>query len=205
MPPLLSISIIAFYLSILINLFLHFQFAKKNKRFENLSSIGVLTAFTVGSFLLLNSFALKTLIALMPLTLYGFMIDFEKIAFKPLSEISSLFLSAFAIWVIFHTSFKLPLFVFVVTLLLNRIPNNTKFLIFLYTLLLICFAFLYQKIGNPSLIKTSTLLTVSSGALIFVNIGRERMKMGYSLKYSLNFFISALLIELLSKNFSFIY
>ena len=205
MPPLLSISIIAFYLSILINLFLHFQFAKKNKRFENLSSIGVLTAFTVGSFLLLNSFALKTLIALMPLTLYGFMIDFEKIAFKPLSEISSLFLSAFAIWVIFHTSFKLPLFVFVVTLLLNRIPNNTKFSVFIYTLSFILLALICQNTGNQSITRTSTLLAVSSGALIFVNIGRERMKIGHSLKYSLNFFISSLLIELLSKNFSFMH
>ncbi len=199
MPPLLSISIIVFYLSILINLFFYFQLAKRDKHFENFSSIGVLTAFTVGSFLLLNGFALKILVALIPLAFFGFMLDFDKITHRLLLEILSLLLSILVVLFIFHMTFKLPLLVFAITLLLNRIPNSTKFLIFLYIFLFICLAFLYQKMGNPSLIKTSTLLAVSTGTLIFVNVGKERMKIGYSLKYSLNFFIGAILIELLKQ------
>ena len=199
MPPLLSISIIVFYLSILINLFFYFQLAKKDNLFENLSSIGILTAFTVGSLLLLNSFALKTLIALIPLAFYGLMIDFGKATHKLLLEILSLLLSALAVWLIFHATFKLPLLVFAITLLLNSIPNNTKFFIFIYTLSFILLALICQNTGNQSITKTSTLLAVSTGTLIFVNIGKERMKIGYSLKYSLNFFIGAILIELLKQ------
>ncbi len=199
MPPLLSISIIVFYLSILINLFFYFQLAKKDNLFENLSSIGILTAFTVGSLLLLNSFALKTLIALIPLAFYGLMIDLGKATHKLLLEILSLLLSALAAWLIFHATFKLSLLVFAITLLLNSIPNNTKFFIFIYTLSFILLALICQNTGNQSITKTSTLLAVSTGTLIFVNIGKERMKIGYSLKYSLNFFIGAILIELLKQ------
>ncbi len=199
MPPLLSISIIAFYLSILIELFLYFQFAKKDSRFENLSSVGILTAFTIGSFLLLNGFALKTLISLLPLVLYGFAIDFGKTTHRFSLEIISLLLGATITYLTVHVSLKSLLLIFTITLILNRIQNNTKFLIPSYTLLLTFLSIMCQNTGNPSLIKTSTILAVSTGALIFVNLGRERMKVGYSLKYSLNFFISALLIELLRQ------
>ena len=199
MPPLLSISIIAFYLSILINLFFYFQFAKKDKHFENLASIGVLMAFIVGSFLLLNSFALKAIVSLIPLTFYGFLIDFEKTTYKLPFEILSLLLSSVAVWLTFHVSFRLLLYVFVITLLLNRIPNSTKFIVFIYAIMFIFLALIYKRIGNPNLIKTSTILAVSTGALIFVNFKKQRMKMGYSLKYSLNFFLCTLLIDLLKN------
>ncbi len=199
MPPLLSISIIAFYLSILINLFFYFQIAKKDSRFKNLSSIGVLTAFTIGSFLLLNDFALKTIVSMLPLILYGFAIDFGKTEHGMLSEILSLLLSAVAIGLILHTTLKSPLFIFAIALILNRTPNTTKPLIFSYTLLFTLSALVCHRIECPNLINASAPLAVSTGSLIFINMKSERMKMGYSLKYSLNFFLSVLLIELLKK------
>ncbi len=199
MPPLLSISIISFYLSVLISLVIYFQFGKRDEKFTNFGVVGILSAFTIGSFLLLNTLALEIILASFPLFVYGTTIDYKKRKPSRTTVLVFCLISTVTLLLITKSDPKPFFLIFLLTVALNYAIRPKNYLPMLYTPPFVAFALLAKDQKCLNEVNALTILAVSTVALLLVNFKKTRIRLGYSGIFTLNFLTTALIIELLTK------
>ncbi len=197
MPPLLSISIIAFYLSILISLVIYFQLAKKEERFSNIGGFAVFIPAVISYFLLLNYQGLKVLLASLPLFLFGLYLDLK--TKKPdLVKLLAANLLSFAVFLLIFKQLNLSLILLFVSLSLSYTLKPNRYMEMLYAIIFIIASLLaHGRMEN--LLKLTTIVAVSTTGMVFTNIKKTRIKLGFSGVYLLNFLLAFLVSSAIIK------
>ena len=197
MPPLLSISIIAFYLSILISLVIYFQLAKREERFSNLGGFAIFIPILISYFLLLNYPGLKTLLASLPLFLLGLYLDLK--TKKPdLVKLFTANLLSFAVFLLIFKQLSLSLILLLVSLSLSYTLKPNRYVEILYTAIFIAASLILSgRVEN--LLKLATIVAVSTTGVALTNIKKTRIKLGYSGVYLLNFLLAFLVSSMIIK------
>ena len=197
MPPLLSISIIAFYLSILVSLVIYFQLAKKEERFFNLGGYAIIIPLVISCFLLLNYLGLITIVASLPLFLFGLYLDLK--AKKP--SLIKLFIAnllSLAVLLLISKQLSLSITIFFLSLALNYTVKPKRYMEILYAITFIAASIL--AIGKTeNILKLSTIVAVSTTGVAFTNIKKVRIKLGRSGVYLLNFILAFVANSIIMK------
>jgi len=193
MPPLLSISIIAFYLSILISLVIHFQLVKKDEKFSSLGCFAIFIPATISYFLLLNYTGLKTLLAGLPLFVFGLYSDLK--AEKPnLIGLSIANLLSSAFFLLITRQLSLSLLLLFTSIFLNYSVKPKKHIEALYAIFFSIISLLaHGRVEN--LLKLTVIMAVSTTGIALTNIKKIRIRLGYCGIYLVNF-ISAFVLSL---------
>ncbi len=214
MNPHVSVSIIIFYISIAINLFIIYAVSKDKKEVAaRLGGFGVLGGFLIGSFLFINIFAVKLFVASIPIVIAGLVEDTKKTK-NPAMQVALILFSAILGALMCKNellqvtrNFQ-PLYAYIILITASFVATyafifgfgfiNKGVLKWSVVPVFIFFSYIFHKIGNKEIFEAALLITVSTAGALCLDFPLKKAFLKKTWLYFSGFIFSELSIAVLT-------